>query len=456
MRCRIVYAKEDGKDRSDGRTNHHDGHDRPNVLGHEGNSALGNVGATQDEVNDTSVVIFLAEVLLAHNNGEGGDQRRNDASGGNSSHEVGTKVIGVGANASRQSLGKQSSTSNVSSLVNRAAHVKGAHAANSQAKNNRARSREALQEVHHCGVNTSHGARNTEHDETHNEGGAQRIQEDSLKTIEVLRQLGKDLLQQQNYITGDKTTNDTTEEAKAHARATSVNEARVSVNRQAGDSNHTGNKARYQSRTLADGLSNVGREHRNHEVHGNAAHDLEHGSKGVVLLARRIVGVNAPQERNCSKHATSNHEDQHVRHAVHQVLVELVSNGLLLFHNVLSRSRDLRSIALSSKCTVNQGASGLNRESLRNTHGDLRLASKALGLNVLVGSDYNSASRSNLCRRDLVLDSYLAVGLNLDGEPALSGGLLERFLRHEGVRNAGRATGSRKNVIVLSHTSLLL
>ena len=63
VRRRIVNVEEDGQDGSDGRTEHHDGHNGPDVLGHERNGALGDVGATKDEVDDTGVMILLAEVL---------------------------------------------------------------------------------------------------------------------------------------------------------------------------------------------------------------------------------------------------------------------------------------------------------------------------------------------------------------------------------------------------------
>ena len=47
------------------------------------------------------------------------------------------------------------------------------------------------------------------------------------------------------------------------------------------------------------------------------------------------------------------------------------------------------------------------------------------------------------------------MGLDLNGQTALGSCLLQRLLRHEGVRNAGRATGGGDDV-KLSHVSLLL
>ena len=208
MGRRIVDVEHDGQDRGDGRTEHHDGHDGPDVLGHERNGALGDVGATKDEVDDTGVVILLAEVLLADNDGEGGDQRRNDASGGDGSHEVGAEVVGIGANTGGQGLGEHSGTGDVSSLVDRATHVKGAHAADGKTQDNGARGGQALEEVHHGGVDGSHGAGNAEHDQADNSRREQRVQEDSLEAVQVLGQTGKDLLEQQDDIASEEAADD--------------------------------------------------------------------------------------------------------------------------------------------------------------------------------------------------------------------------------------------------------
>ena len=64
MRRRIVNVEHNGQDRGDRGTEHHDGHDGPDVLGHERNGALGDVGATKDEVDDTGVAILLAGSTL--------------------------------------------------------------------------------------------------------------------------------------------------------------------------------------------------------------------------------------------------------------------------------------------------------------------------------------------------------------------------------------------------------
>ena len=138
------------------------------------------------------------------------------------------------------------------------------------------------------------------------------------------------------------------------------------------------------------------------------------------------------------------------------MLIELVSDGLLLLRSVVCSSNDLGGIALGSESAIDQGACGLDGQSLGHANRHLGLTGKTLCLNVLIGSDHDGTGAGNLCGGKLVLDSNLAVGLNLDGEPALSRSLLQRLLCHKGMRDAGRTTGCRDNVILLSHTSLLL
>ena len=178
----------------------------------------------------------------------------------------------------------------------------------------------------------------TEHHETDNQRGEQRVQEDSLEAVQVLGQTGKDLLEQQDDIASEEAADDTAQEAETHTGAAGVNEHGTVGSlddRQALNGDHTGDKAGDERRALADGLGDVGGKHRNHEVHGDAANDLEHRGKAVVVRSRRIEGRDAPQERNGSQNTTSNDEDQHVADAVHEVLIDDVADGLLLLDLVL-------------------------------------------------------------------------------------------------------------------------
>ena len=75
-----MYPKENGKNGTNRRTKHHDGHDRPNVLGHKGNCTFSNMSATQNEVNQAGIMIFLRKVLLAKKNSKSGNQWRNNTS----------------------------------------------------------------------------------------------------------------------------------------------------------------------------------------------------------------------------------------------------------------------------------------------------------------------------------------------------------------------------------------
>ena len=456
MGRRIVDVEHDGQDRSDGGAEHHDRHDGPDVLGHERNGALGDVGATKDEVDDTGVMIFLAEVLLADDDGEGGDQRRNDAGGGDGSHKVSAEVVGLGADTGGQGLGEHSGTGDVGSLVDRATHVKGAHAADGKTQDDSARGGQTLEEVHHGGVNGSHGAGDAEHHEADDSRREQRVQEDCLEAVQVLGQTGENLLEQQDDIASEEAADDAAQEAEAHAGATGVDHTGIGVNGQALDGDHTGNETGDERRALADGLGDVSGKHGNHEVHGNAADDLEHRSEGVVVRSRRIEGRDAPQERNGGQDTTGDDEDQHVADAVHEVLVNDVADRFLLLDLVLDIGcGGNRAVALGGERAVNQLTGGLDGQGLGNANGNHGLTGETLRLDILVGCDDNGLGTGDLTLRELVLDTDLAMGLDLNGQTALGSCLLQRLLRHEGVRDTGRATGGGDDV-KLSHVSLLL
>ena len=254
------------------------------------------MGAAKNEVDQTSVEVGLGEIFLTNDNSKGGDQWRNNTSSRNCSHEVSTKLIGWGTNTSSKSLGQKCSTGNVSCLVDWAAHVKCGHATNCKTKDNWTRSRQTAQEVHHASVDCCHWTRNTQHNQANNGGGKQWVQEDCLQAIKVLWKTCKELLKTNDDITGKEAADDTAQEAKANTSATSINHASGRVDWKTLDSNHTCNKTRNQSRTLADRFSDVSRKHWNHKAHCNAANDLKHCSKAVVVRCGRAEGSDAPEE----------------------------------------------------------------------------------------------------------------------------------------------------------------
>ena len=142
--------------------------------------------------------------------------------------------------------------------------------------------------------------------------------------------------------------------------------------------------------------------------------------------------------------------------AVHEVLVDDVADGLLLLDLVLDigSSRN-RVVTLGGERAVNQLTGGLNGQGLGNTNGNHRLAGETLSLDILIGCDDDGLGASDLTLGELVLDTDLAMSLDLNGQTSLGSSLLQRLLSHEGVRNAGRATGGGDDV-KLSHVSLLL
>ena len=234
-----------------------------------------------------------------------------------------------------------------------------------------------------------------------------------------------------------------------------VDEAGVGVDGQALDGDHAGHEAGHERRALTDGLGDVGREHGHHEVHGDAADDLQHGGEAVVVGGGGVEARDAPQERDGGEHATGDDEHQHVADAVHEVLVDDVPHGLLLVRGAVGelglRALGSGGVALGGQGAIDQRTGGLHGECLGDAHHDLGLALKALGLHILVRGDDHGLGSDDLCFGELVLDADLAMRLDLDGETALGGSLLKRLLCHEGMRDAGRTTGGRDDVVRLGH-----
>lgn len=77
---------------------------------------------------------------------------------------------------------------------------------------------QTLEEVHHGGVDGSHGAGDAEHDQADDGSREQRVQEDSLEAVQILGQLGEDLLEQQDDIASEEAADDAAQETEAHGR----------------------------------------------------------------------------------------------------------------------------------------------------------------------------------------------------------------------------------------------
>ena len=141
--------------------------------------------------------------------------------------------------------------------------------------------------------------------------------------------------------------------------------------------------------------------------------------------------------------------------AVHEVLVDDVADGLLLLDLVLDIGSGCnRVVTLGGERAVDQLTGGLDGQGFGNTNGNHALAGETLRLDILIGRDDDGLGTSDLALGEFVLDTDLAMGLDLNSQTSLGSCLLQRLLRHEGVRNAGRATGGGDDV-KLSHVSLL-
>lgn len=93
-----------------------------------------------------------------------------------------------------------------------------------------------------------------------------------------------------------------------------------------------------------------------------------------------------------------------------------------------------RVVALGGERAVDQLTSSLDRQGLGNTNGNHGLTGETLSLDILIGCDDDGLGTGDLALGELVLDTDLAMSLDLNGQTALGSCLLQRLLRHEGVR----------------------
>ena len=140
-----------------------------------------------------------------------------------------------------------------------------------------------------------------------------------------------------------------------------------------------------------------------------------------------------------------------MRDAVHQVLVDDVADALLLGGGIsgagVGDSLGDLACGLGVERALDELGRGLNGQALGNANVDLRLASKALGIHVLVGRDDDSLCLLDLGGSDLVLNADLAVGLDLDGQALGCCRVLQGLLGHEGVGDARGAARCGYDVV---------
>ena len=313
----------------------------------------------------------------------------------------------------------------VSSLVDRAAHVDGHHAGDDHAHEDAGRGIHVLQRVDHPAVDGGDRRRDDEEaDEAHDQDAEERVDEHRLDALEGVRQALRGLLEEIDDVAAEEAGNQRAEEAGA---------------RRTGEC--AADEADRKARTVCNRHGDETGEDRQHEAEGGSADILEEFcERRVGTEVLRVDGVIIEQEGEGDEDTATDDERQHVGDAVHQVLVDLAAEALALdvssaLFRVAARCVVDRRIALEGAVDEFIG--------LVDAVGDLRdddfLAVKAGHGDVLVGGDDDAVSGGNLFVRQDVLGTAGAVRLDFDGDAAFLGVLLEALGCHEGVGDARRA-----------------
>ena len=240
-----------------------------------------------------------------------------------------------------------------------------------------------------------------------------------------MRQIGEDLLERVDDVACDEARDECAQKARTARRGECA-----------------AHEADGESRPVRDAHGDEACEHGQHEAEGDAA-DVHEGL-GVPEIRAEVAGVGGvegvKEEGEGDQDAAADDERQHVRDAVHQMLVDLARDALVI-------CRALFGLSCAASMVVDRRCAGerLVQERVRLVDAvrDLRLndglAVKTRHLHVLVRRDDDACGFGDLRRRQDVFRAARAVRLHLDGDAALLRVLLQAFRRHEGVGDARRA-----------------
>ena len=442
MRSGAGAAKGGGQGTGDSGADDAAGKHAAGIGGGERDGALGDERETHDVVHDAGVAVGLGPAVLEERGGEGDRDGRNHAADHDGGHDDLARGAEAGAGVER------GGAKDVSGLVEGAAHVDGHHAAEHEAEHDDVARAETLEESVKAGVDEREDRVEAEHDDADGENAEHRVEQRGLDTLERLGQLVAGALDAKHDVAGREARKQRGDEAAGHQRGLRGIAREVRGEADVGEAvARLGDKAAHEARgkagAVGDGGGDVGREDRQHEAKRLAADGLEERRR----RDGRAVGGGAKarlvdEERDGGEDAAADHERQHVGDAVHEVLVDLATHGLLLACD-LGGSSGAAGVVVHGSLALEDDVDELLGlvDAARDGAAVEGLAVKATELDVLVGGDDDALGARDVGGREHVLGTARALRLHLDADAHLLGGLVKALGGHVGVgdaRGAGR------------------
>ena len=275
---------------------------------------------------------------------------------------------------------------------------------------------------------------NVGHQDAHKQQADNRIQQNRLQSFQTVWQYAEYLAQCQNQITANEACKQRAEEAAA-----------------AGGCQKAAYDTKHQCRTLADTHCDIACQNRHHHAERQTADILEEGCQRRAAAKLSCTGkFHIEQESQCDKNTTADYKRQHMRNAIHQMLINLSPQTFLSICHVTCRLAAALA-CVSRNITAQNLLDKLLRlvDTISYLNEDNRLACKALHRHVLVCSHNNAFGFFYLCRRQLIFYAAAAIGFNLHCNAHLTGHLLQSLCCHIGMCNTCRAGSNSQHLALL-------
>ena len=432
MRSHERALEERGEGAGDTGADHHGRNDVCGVRSCERDGTFGDEGKTHDIVGRSGGAFLSRELLREELAGHRDGDRGNHAADHDAGHH---QVTGIRAE------GQHADTEEVSSLVDRAAHIGGHHEAEQETeKNDEVLGVQEVQEGGDGVVQPDHDRVDGTHDHGDERNADQRIDEHRTDTIQGRRELGGEFLQPVDDETGNETGEQGAKETGGDVLAAGSSPGCADLGEVTAD--ETDCEAGPVSNGHGDETGKDGK----HEAECRAADGVEPGGEGghaaEVGAVRQAVAcaVNGvEQEGQGDEDTAANDERKHVGNTVHEVFVDLSPGALVIGRCIFRNGTGL--------CFVDRSrtAGGLGDEffcfvdAVCDRDFDERFAVEAGHFDILVGRDDDAVSTGDLFRGQDVLGTAGAVGFDFDRDAHLCALLLEGFGCHVGMRDTGRA-----------------